>query len=100
MQGGALFLVEEVATSREDLIERHKIDLAFRQVGGLIQNDPTIPNLRFQRLHGRTLAQLALSARPMAEGRLGVDARTRQRIGRRWAWVAENYAASRRRARG
>ena len=52
VQGGPLFVIEVVAATSEHLINGHQLDdLAFGQVGGLIEDEPAIVDMGPEGLH-------------------------------------------------
>jgi hypothetical protein len=58
------FLVVEIVTAKgEDLVERHELDdVALGQVGGLVEHEPAVVDVSFERLHRfHSLVLLGLS---------------------------------------
>ncbi|ABS24839.1 hypothetical protein Anae109_0626 [Anaeromyxobacter sp. Fw109-5] len=52
MQPTALIVVEVVSAARKHVVERHELDvLALRQVGGLVEDEPSAPHVCLERPH-------------------------------------------------
>src|SRR5437588_12332932 len=66
MQRGPLSIVEVVSIVGDDAVHELDIyDLAFRQIGGLVENDPPILHMGLEGLHRR---ESVLRAGPVVEG--------------------------------